>query len=284
FIALKSIPEKIWQNVHQQGIDRRQGETIVPQGRMLSPAEIAVAAAIGKVTVHVYAHPRIAIVSTGDELVEISETPLPHQIRRSNAAMLQAFLRARGLECKLFHTGDASEAMHQCFADLLQDYDVIISTGSVSAGEVDILPSVLQELGVEVHFHKVAQRPGKPMLFGQTQTCTVFALPGNPVSAVLCFLRYVWRWICAAQGQEKSKPLFAQLTEPVVFKPKLTYFLPVRLAVSSEATLLAEPLAGHGSGDFANLVDCDGFLELPAEKSEFVKGEAHPVWLYRDWC
>lgn len=280
-IDIKAMPEAEWQHIHLQGYDRKQGGCLVKQGVRLTPAEIAVAASIGKSTVRVYRTPKIAIVSTGDELVPIDQTPLPHQIRQSNAYTLQAFLAEMNIASDRFHMHDDRNEMESLLARLLNDYDVILTTGSVSAGSVDMLPSVLANLSVRQLIHKIEQRPGKPMWFGRKGLKFVFALPGNPVSIVVCFLKYVRTWLLRSMGVEPEMQLYASLESDIIFKPKLTYFLPVKLRSKRNGSLEAQPLKGHGSGDFANLVNCDGFLELPPEKSIFYSDEPYPVLLYR---
>ncbi|MFQ3597538.1 MAG: molybdopterin molybdotransferase MoeA [Chloroherpetonaceae bacterium] len=281
-IEVKAMPESEWQHIHLKGFDRKQGETIVQLGTRITPAEIAVAASIGKSTLRVYQIPRIAVVSTGDELVPIDQTPLPHQIRQSNAYTLQAFLAKMKIESDMFHLHDSRDEMETVLARLLNEYDVILTTGSVSAGGVDILPSVLTKLSVRKLIHKIEQRPGKPMWFGRKGWKFVFALPGNPVSIVVCFLKYVRMWLLRSMGVKPEMQLYASLESDIIFKPQLTYFLPVKLFSKRNGTLEAQPIKGHGSGDFANLVDCDGFLELPPEKTIFYSDEPYPVILYRE--
>ncbi len=281
-IEVKSVPESEWQHIHLKGYDCRQGETIVQIGTRLTPAEIAVAASIGKSTLRVYQNPKIAVVSTGDELVPIDQTPLSHQIRQSNAYTLQAFLAEMNIQSDVFHLRDNRSEMESLLARLLNEYDVILTTGSVSAGGVDILPSVLASLEVRKLIHKIAQRPGKPMWFGRKGLKFVFALPGNPVSIVVCFLKYVRMWLLRSMGVKPEMQLYASLESDIIFKPKLTYFLPVKLFSKRNGTLEAQPIKGHGSGDFANLVRCDGFLELPPEKAIFYSDEPYPVILYRE--
>lgn len=280
-IEVKSVPEAEWQHIHLKGFDRKQGEAIVQIGTRLTPAEIAVAASIGKSALRVYQIPKIAVVSTGDELVPIDQTPLPHQIRQSNAYTLQAFLAEMKIRSDIFHLCDKQSEMESLLARLLNEYDVILTTGSVSAGGLDILPSVLANLQVRKLIHKIEQRPGKPMWFGRKGWKFVFALPGNPVSIVVCFLKYVRTWLLRSMGVKPEMQLYASLESDIIFKPQLTYFLPVKLLSKRNGTLEAQPIKGHGSGDFANLVLCDGFLELPPEKTIFYSDEPYPVILYR---
>ncbi len=266
------VSPKPGQNIHRQGEDRRAGELLVPVGTHLSPAEIAVAASVGKADLLVQRTPRVAVISTGDELVAVEKTPLPHQIRRSNGPMLVAALAQQTIEAEEFHlTDDRADLTHR-LRELLATFDVLLLSGGVSAGKKDFVPDVLAELGVEKHLHQVAQRPGKPFWFGtHPEGPVVFALPGNPVSTFLCFLKYVVPFLLVAPTFRSEQ---AVLTEPVTFTPNLTYFVPVSTTTDETGRRLARPLKGSGSGDFANLLDCDGFLELPAGRDDYPVGEA----------
>ena len=163
---------------------------------------------------------------------------------------------------------------------LLVYNDLLVMTGGVSAGKADYVPDILAGLGIRKHFHKIEQRPGKPMWFGTRadDQRVVFALPGNPVSTTMCFYRYVRPYLETAMGVPGEPPLYVQLAKPVEFTPPLTYFIPVRLDTSTEGTLLAYPLPGSGSADFANLTAADAFLELSANESEFPVGTVAVAW------
>ena len=272
------------QNVHARATDRQAGDELLSPGTRIGPSELAVAASVGKLTVAVTSMPRVALISTGDELVDIADVPLPYQIRRSNTYMLRAALAGLGIPATLHHIVDDEDMLQNELAHLLSQNDVLILSGGVSAGKADFVPDVLTRLGVQKHVHKVAQRPGKPLWFGtlpsdETTTAKpVFALPGNPVSTVLCACRYVLPYLRASLGLPLAPVQFAQLVAPVTFRPDLTYFLPVSLTSAPDGRLLAQPLPGSGSADFANFTAANGFLELPPERAEFSKGEAFPVW------
>lgn len=271
------------QNLHFRGIDRRAGDCIVPAGRKIAAPEIATAASIGKPTLAVARLPRVAIVSTGDELVDVADTPLPHQIRRSNVYAIQALLRDYfRIDSRLFHFPDDAGLLSAGVRQIVESFELVVLTGAVSEGKFDYLPGVLNDLGVEKCFHKVAQRPGKPFWFGHFQHRVVFfALPGNPVSAFLCAWRYLVPFLRQSLGQESAPSATAVLAEEVVFKPKLTYFVPVKLNNTARGLQEAVPLPGHGSGDLANLNDADAFVELPAETDLFRPGEVFPLLHYR---
>ncbi|MFN8357460.1 MAG: molybdopterin molybdotransferase MoeA [Spirosomataceae bacterium] len=281
YVKIKTLPERVGLNVHHKGTDRREGDLLISEGTKLSPAEIAVAASVGKSTLKVRQMPRMAIISTGDELVDISTKPLLHQIRRSNSYMLQAALTQQGATVELFHLLDDKALIREKVAELLDTFDALILSGGVSEGKADFVPTVLAELGVEKLFHKVAQRPGKPFWFGRSpEGKAVFALPGNPVSTFVCCYKYVFGWLQVVQ--HPNLPTKAVLAQPLLFQPNLAYFVPVNTHFSEDGQLLATPLRGSGSGDFANLLECDGFLELPPEPTEFATGEVYEFIGFRN--
>jgi len=269
------------QNVHPRGADRRQGEQIVAPGVRLGGAELGLAAAVGKSTLQVRANPRVALLASGDELVDIDAEPLPHQVRISNIYALQGLFQSWGIPCGLFHITDERDEILRSLGKALEDFDALVLSGGVSAGKFDYVPEVLEELGVSKIFHKVKQRPGMPFWFGAGPGKTVFALPGNPVASFMCTIRYIQPWLRASLSMAPLQPLFAVLEEDVTFNPSLTYFLPVRLRMAPDGTLHAQPRPGHGSGDLSNLTEADGFLELPPARNTFARGEAFPLWQYR---
>jgi molybdopterin molybdotransferase len=270
------------QNIHFKGQDRQAGEVVVEMNQKISAAEIGVAASIGKAQIKVAKLPKVMVISTGDELVEIDQQPLPHQIRRSNVYRMQTTLQAYGIQADTDHLLDDKAQIVAKLAEYIQTYDVILLSGGVSKGKFDFLPEALQEIGVRQLFHKIKQKPGKPFWFGQTaDQCTVFGFPGNPVSSFLCFHRYFKIWLdLSLCGKTLAVP-YAMLTEDVTFKRDLTYFIEVALTYSEEAKIMAHPKKGNGSGDLANLVEADAFVELPRGKNLFKAGEIYPVYIYR---
>lgn len=273
------------QNAHLQGIDRQAGQELVPAGRHVGPAEIGVAATVGAHTVSVLQRPRIWVVPTGDELVPIHEQPLPHQIRHSNGPTLQALCKNWGADAEQHPLRDNLTDIRALLEKALDgSQQALIFTGSVSKGKTDYLPAELERAGVQKLFHLVQQRPGKPFWFGRHPNGTVvFALPGNPVSSFIGCIRYVQPWLRASMGLNPVLPVVPAVLElEHTFKPQLTLFLPVRVSVAPDGRLLAHPVPGQGSGDLANLVDADGFLELPAKQNHFPAGEVYPLWLWRN--
>ncbi len=265
---------KSGQNIHALGIDRKKGDLLIHVGRVISPSEIGVMASVGKTKIAVSRLPKVMIISTGNELVEVDQTPLPHKVRMSNVHQLQSCFQQLHIDAERSHLQDDYEAIISALKRFISTYDVIIISGGISEGKYDFIPSALESLGVQKHFYKVKQRPGKPFWFGTHPSgCTVFALPGNPVSSFLCFIRYIRPWLNLCLQKAPSPRHFAKLASDVTFTPSLAYFMTVRLQQNENCELIAIPAAGHGSGDYANLVDADAFIELPAESEAFKKGE-----------
>lgn len=277
---------KDFQNVHLKGLDRKVGVILIPRNTLISPAEIGVFATVGKSKVKVAKQPKVMIVSTGNELVEVTETPAEHQIRRSNAYTLVSLLERLHIKAETSHILDDKQVLKSKINKFLSEYDVLIFSGAVSKGKFDFIPEVLNELGVEKLFHQVKQRPGKPFWFGTKTTAKdknnkiVFAFPGNPVSTFISCIKYFRPWYLKSVELHFENQQQAILSEDFFFKPNLTYFLQVKLH-QKEGKLYATPAAGKGSGDLANLIDADAFLELPDDKTDFKKGTVFPILLYR---
>lgn len=268
------------QNIHRQASDAKANSVLLEPGIRLSPAEIALLASVGKAEIDVYAFPKTAIISTGDEIVSIAEAPLPHQIRRSNTYALEAAMQRMGWEGTQFHMPDRKDFLQESLPVITAAHDVMILSGGISKGKFDYIPEVLEWIGIRKLIQHVSQRPGKPFWFGVMDSGKyVFALPGNPVSTYLCFYRYVAPWMWASLGAAVS-PQYAVLAADFTFQPEVTYFLQVRVQ-NEHGRLMAYPAAGGGSGDFANLKLVDGFLELPAGKSRFAAGEVFPYLPFR---
>lgn len=269
--------------IHRRGDDHRAGELIVRSGTRLTGREIAVAAACGYSVVTVSQLPKIAVVSTGDELVEVEAAVAPHQVRRSNDYAIRAALAGSGYtNVSRFHLRDVRHEIEHLLWHIVAEFDVVVISGGVSKGKFDYLPEELDRQGVRKVFHGVAQRPGKPMWFGVSARKTpVFALPGNPVSAYTCLHRYVLPALAHASGLIAPPATMVALAAPVTFKPPFAYFVPVKLSSGPRAELLATPEPGNTSGDFAGLVGTDGFVELPAGPSEFPAGT---LAVFRAWA
>ncbi len=267
------------QNVHMQGTDCKNGEITVKVGKKINAGDMAIAATIGKSKVVVKNLPKVVVVSSGDELVSINEVPLPHQIRGSNVFAIQGLLSTLSIVADHVHCSDNLEKTIETIQKTVENYEVIILSGGVSMGKKDFIPEALAKSGVKQLFHKIAQKPGKPMWFGRTEKTVVFALPGNPVSTFMCTLKYVLPWIQYCLG---SKLLVSKaiLAEGVCFKPTLSYFLQVKVK-NEDGILMAYPVSHQGSGDFINLSEANGFIELPQRSTEtYQVGEVFTIYTF----
>ena len=262
------------QNIHRRGTDTRQGNLLLAAGTRLGPPEIAIAAAAGMPRVRVSTQPMLAVISTGNELIEPGEPIQPHQVRRSNAYAIAAALRLHGFQrvADDHIADDATELKHRLKFHL-ETHDVLVLSGGVSMGKLDLVPQALEELGVRCIFHKVAQRPGKPLWFGIAGCgSAVLGLPGNPVSTAVCVSRYVLPALAASQGQTASPPERMALGAPITVTPPLTLFVPIRIEIDDWGRSWAIPAPTNGSGDFTALAGTDGFVELPPGPNTYPKG------------
>ncbi len=269
------------QFIHPRGSDHKKGAEVLVAGTVISPMDVAIIASCGLETVSVSKQPLLSVISTGNELVPPGQPIEDHQIRLSNGPALIAMLQGQGFDrCTHNHLVDERQLLEKSLAAHLDQSDVMILSGGVSMGKADYVPEVLADLGVNLVFHKISQRPGLPMWFGiGPKNQAVFALPGNPVSALVCCRQYVLPALFLASGRLPHGGETALLSENVTVKSSLTCFLPVRLEGSSDGKLLAQPVPTNTSGDFASLSGTDGYIELDKETDEFPKGA--PVPLHR---
>ncbi len=263
-----------WQNVHRRGSDTRQGTLLVAAGTRLHPPEIAIAAGAGMARIRVSSQPMLAVISTGNELIEPGEPVLAHQVRRSNAYAIVSALREHGFQRVADdHLQDDAAELRERLRFHLETHDVLVLSGGVSTGKFDLVPQVLEELGVHAIFHKVAQRPGRPLWFGMAPSgAAVFGLPGNPVSTLVCLSRYVLPALFASLGRHPPPPERLALGAPVTVTAPLTHFMPVRIEQDDWGRPWAMPAPTNGSGDFMALAGTDGFVELPPGPNTYKKG------------
>ncbi|HUN71231.1 MAG TPA: molybdopterin molybdotransferase MoeA [Steroidobacteraceae bacterium] len=266
-------------NVQQRGSDSQPGVPMLRAGMRLGAPEIAVAASAGLAAVNVSRQPSVVVVSTGDELVEPGRPIAEHQIRRSNAHAVVAALRGHGFRTiGDDHIPDSEEILGERLALHLAARDVLILSGGVSKGRFDFVPRVLKSLRVEEVFHEVAQRPGMPMWFGiGPRGQAVFGLPGNPVSTLMCLIRYVVPAVNAAMGARAGAAEPIALGAPISRGGTLTSFVPVVIQHDAAGGRAALPRVTKGSGDFLALAGTDGFIELPP------RAEGYPAGFVADW-
>jgi molybdopterin molybdotransferase len=269
------------QNIHYKGKDKKHNDQVAGIGQLITPALTSMVASVGETELRVKKLPRVVILSSGDELVDVDQTPSPYQIRRSNNYTVKAVLKQQHIEADMLHLPDDEEVIKKQLKICLENYDVILLSGGISMGKFDHIPKVLEDLKVEQLFYKVQQRPGKPFWFGKhDKGSIVFAFPGNPVATFMCLHRYFLPWLNASLGKEQGRPLSAVLNNRVSFHHPLKYFLQVKLHHNEYCQLVATPVDGNGSGDFTSLTDTDAFMELPLERNEFKKGEVFKIWSF----
>ena len=279
----ESFELKEHRNIHLKGSDYAVGEKLLCRGECLTSPQISLLASTGISRVSVVKFPRVAIVSTGDELVTPGEDCEEWQIWRSNPLGMAAQLKALGLPAQNideYHVNDDFKELFSLLKKILDDYQLVLLSGGVSVGKYDFVDAVLADLGIDIRFHKVSQRPGRPLLFGtRGEGQCFFGLPGNPVSALVCMRRYVLPCLQRALGIS-SRNCKAILQKELVFKKKLTLFAPVRVEMNSQGELLAMPVETNGSGDFFSLAKSHGFCELPADSDKHPAGKAYPLYFW----
>jgi molybdopterin molybdotransferase len=259
------VPVSPGLNIHPRGIDCRAGDPLLETGSRIGAPELAVIASNGLMRASIARRPRIMVISTGNELIEPGQPVSDWQIYRSNVYGVLTALQRRGYpDLAHDHLPDDLDTLRTRLSSHLKTHDVLILSGGVSMGRFDYVPRALQELGVQMVFHKIEQRPGRPMWFGVSeQGKTVFALPGNPVSTLICLARYVFLGLDAAMGATTRPVEKVPLAADFEVKTALTVFLPVALNRGGDAVTNAQPKPTQGSGDFTSLIGTDGFVELP---------------------
>jgi molybdopterin molybdotransferase len=271
------------QNIVPRGSEAAAAQTILTAGMRLGYAELALAAQVGAVRLRCAQRPRVAILSTGDEVVLIDETPGEFQIRNSNSVSLAAQVRIAGGEpVVLGNAADRIEDLGEKIERGLKE-DALVLSGGVSMGKYDLVESVLKAMGAEFFFDAVAIRPGKPAVFGVCQGKPVFGLPGNPVSTMVTFELFVAPAIDLLNGAEARALPFveARLAESLKEKSGLAHFLPARVEWRGGVPEV-KTLKWQGSGDIAALSNANCFLVVPADREKIGIGESVSVLLRKD--
>lgn len=287
-LAESARPE---QNLIRRGTNLKSGEVVLEAGRTLRAQELSALAEMGCHQVSVRRRPTMAVLATGDELVPVSQTPGPGQIRNSNETMLAAQItQAGGQAVPLGIARDEREHLRERIADGLQ-HDVLLLSGGVSAGKLDLVPSELARAGVEQVFHKVRVKPGKPVWFGSLtasdsspncrNSCLVFGLPGNPVSSMVCFELFVRTAIRQLFGQLEAKPqpISARLAHPHTHRDHRETYFPASFHCSTEGPLVTL-MKWHGSSDLQSTRDANAMAVFPAEPREYRAGDLVDVILW----
>ncbi|MGE0452353.1 MAG: gephyrin-like molybdotransferase Glp [Vicinamibacteria bacterium] len=267
-------------NVAPRGSEARRGDLLLEAGDPIDPASVAVLAAHGYARVRVGCRPRLALLVTGDELVDVARVPGPAQIRNSNGPAVHAQAVAAGARVKsLGIVPDDLERLADAVGRGLEA-DVLVASGGVSAGAFDLVEDAFARHGVAVAFERVAIKPGAPLVFGRRGRTLVFGLPGNPVSAQVTFELFVRPALLKLQGARRpSRPrVEVELLAPARNRSGRDYFLPARASFSG-GRLLAEPLRSLGSADAAAHARANALVLLHAERREALAGERAPAVL-----
>ena len=266
------------QFIHAQGSDVRGGARVLEAGVRLGPPEVALLAANGIGRVEVAVRPSIGVLATGDELIDVDAPLSEGHVRRSNEYAIAAALSGLG-PVALDHVPDDLDATIQALSAMLAAHDAVIVSGGVSMGQRDFVAEALAALKVEWVFHRVAQRPGRPMGFGVAPgDKSVFALPGNPVSSMVCAVRYARPALLAAMGLKAAAPEWVCLDADVATAPALTCFVPVLVRQDETGRSMARPVISTTSGDFSTLAQAHGVVQLPTGEARVPAGTVAALW------
>jgi molybdopterin molybdotransferase len=277
-VQVDDRPPRSGQNILTRAKEMSAGERVLSAGTVLRPQELGLLATVGRTTVRAYPHPAVAILTTGDEVVDASQVPGPGQIRNSNGPMLAAQVaRAGGVPQSLGIAPDRVDGLRERIGEGLR-HAVLVLSGGVSAGKLDLVPGVLAELGVQAHVHKVEMKPGKPMFFGTRGDTLVFGLPGNPVSSLVCFELFVRPALRRLLGHADPGPMWVQaaLTEDFAYKTDRPTYHPARLECTDGAVRV-RPVPWFGSPDLRGLLAANAFVLFEPGERVHRAGELYPV-------
>ncbi|MCW7468454.1 molybdopterin molybdotransferase MoeA [Leptospira kanakyensis] len=265
--SLKDV--KPWQNIAKQGEDLKKGDLVLSKGVGLGTSEVSILASLGKNKLAVVKPPKVHIISTGNEVVPVYTSPLPYQIRDSNSYTVSSILSKYKIQPELVtHVPDSeSEITNQIQQGL--EADILILSGGVSMGSLDLVPAILQKLGVELIFHKTAIKPGKPIWFGKRKNTIVFGMPGNPFSVQTCSRIFLEPFLRKSFGQNQIPTYKLPYSTTKQKKGLFTEFFPVRLETTDKTYL--SPLTFNGSGDVRAGITSDGLAIFPSETSSIQK-------------
>jgi molybdopterin molybdotransferase len=272
-----------FENVVRQGSEAAKGDVVLRGGRKLGSGEIALLASLGVADVPVCRQPRVAILTTGDEVVPVDRQPEWFQIRNSNALSLASQVaEAGGIPRMLGIAPDNPDALRQMIEQGLND-DLLVMSGGISAGKYDFVEEALADVGAEFYFQSVALRPGKPLVFGRARGKFFFGLPGNPVSSYVTFEIFARRAIDILSGAGFQKPVYvgARSAKPLAAKKGLTTFMPARVTMT-DATPTVDLVAWQGSGDLVGVAAANCFLVRPPDQGDVQAGDWLSVML-KDW-
>lgn len=273
---------KSGQNIMRQATSLRDGQVVIPTGRTIRPIEVGLATEVGQTRVQVFPKPKVAVISTGDELVPADQRPTGGQIRNSNGPMLYALAEQAGaVATNLGIARDRVEVLRERITEAL-DSDIVVLSGGVSAGVKDLVPAVLSDLEVREVFHKVRLKPGKPLWFGvrddQRGPRLVFGLPGNPVSSLVCFHLFVRAAIGLLSGRQdvSLKECSATLSGPHEQRGARATYWPARLSKVGDGNRV-ELCDWRGSADLCTLSQATSLAHFPPGDRIFAAGESVQV-------
>ncbi|WP_340198622.1 molybdopterin molybdotransferase MoeA [Ascidiimonas sp. W6] len=275
YVVLPSQIKK-GQNIHFKGSDLKKNELVIKSPKLIGASEIGILASVGKSEVWVKKLPKVAVISTGNELVEVEEEPEPYQIRKSNTLSLKATLESLKISADTIHLKDDKISIEKAVLQSLDTYDVLLISGGVSKGKFDFLPDAMTSCGVKKVFHRVLQRPGKPFWFGKhtNSNTTIFSFPGNPVSTFANYHIYFIPWLKKSYGLSINENNVI-LAEKINAHSTLTRYVPVKLRITS-GKIFAEQVYQNGSGDLTSLTHTDGFVRLDAKTDGYPKETVVP--------
>jgi len=250
-------------NICPRGEDVRRGQVVLEAGHVLGPEEVGLLASVGRLRVRIFRRPRVAVLATGDEIVDPSVVPGPGRIRNANSWSLLACCRRAGVPADDLGVArdDPADLRAKITAGL--ERDVLLVSGGVSMGEWDFVPDVFAATGVTIHFTSVRIKPGKPTVFATSDAGAIFGLPGNPVSTLVAFRLFVWPCLRAMMGHPAPSPapLPATLAAGANVRGDRTAYLPARLR-AGEAGLAVEVLETRGSADLVGFARADALVIL----------------------
>lgn len=282
FIEILETP-KLLQNINLQASEIEKGALIFESGEIINEHLIAAIASFGYAEIKVFKKPKAAILATGSEIVNISETPQKDQIRNSNSIMLKAFLEKLSIEAEMLPlVQDDYETLKQTIADAVGmdsklekseiwnlEFEILIITGGVSVGDYDFTKPALRELGAEIFFEKVSLKPGKPTVFARLNNVLVFGLPGNPVSVAVTFALFARTAILQMQSAKNTelKRGFAVCADKIKGAFERDCYLPVSLSTNAQGQLIIESLRFSGSSNFIAFSHADALVFVPQGKN-----------------
>lgn len=279
--VLINCPSREGQNIRRAGEDVAVGETVLKSGALLGPAEIGLLASLGFPVIKAYPPVRIAVITTGDELLEVGQALEPGKIRNSNAYSLSAQIKQAGaVPVRMGIATDTKENVRGLFEEALGSCDIILTTGGVSVGKYDVVKDVLDEIGAETVFWKVAQKPGNPLGFWIKNGKYIFGLPGNPVAAMVCFEEYVRPAARLMMGHKKlfRPAVEATLKSNIKKRAGRVHFIRVNVEKDNNEYFVGST-GPQGSGILKSMVLADGLAVAPAEADFIPAGEKITVHL-----